>query len=270
MRLHVHEWGRLDSPPIVCLHGVAAHGFRFRKLAEERLGDRFRIVAPDLRGHGRSGWEPPWRIDTYVGDLLETVDALGIERADWLGHSFGGRLSLELAARAPERVGRVILLDPAIRIDPAQALANAEAERVEKTYASEEVAIEARLAESETTPRSFAEEDVRVHYVAGEDGRLRLRYCQAAVVALWSEMATEPPPFERIRAPVLAVYAPAAEFLSPADAKALRDALGDRLELVEVPGSHMVLWDAYEQAAVAIERFLRPSRSQRGRIPASS
>ena len=259
MRLHVEAWGRPDAPALVCLHGVAAHGARFRKLAEERLAHRFRMVAPDQRGHGRSGWEPPWRIETYVRDVLQTIEALGIERADWLGHSFGGRLALELAVRAPERVERVVLLDPALHVDPGRALEEAEAERPERAYASEEEAIEACLAETSPAARSFAEEEVRVHAVRGADGRLRLRYCPAAVVALWSEMATEAPAFERVRAPVLLLYAPAADYVTPAQVEAIRGALGNRLHVVEVAGGHMVLWDAFEETADAIERFLRPA-----------
>ena len=60
MRLHLHEWGDPGAPVVLCLHGVTGHGLRFRRLAEERLATRYRVLAPDLRGHGRSGWEPPW------------------------------------------------------------------------------------------------------------------------------------------------------------------------------------------------------------------
>ena len=110
MLLHVHEWGDPAAPPVVCLHGVTGHGERFRRLAEERWTGR-RVIAPDLRGHGRSGWEPPWTVPTHVDDLVETTAALGVERADWVGHSWGGRLVLELAARAsgaraPRRAAR--------------------------------------------------------------------------------------------------------------------------------------------------------------------
>src|SRR3954451_8383793 len=111
MRLHVYEWG--DGQPVVCLHGVTGHGRRYERFAERWP---FRIVAPDLRGHGNSGHEPPWTFGTYVADLIETIDDLGIERPDWVGHSFGGRLVLELAAAHPERVRKAVLLDPGIQV----------------------------------------------------------------------------------------------------------------------------------------------------------
>ena len=50
MLLHVHEWGDAEAPPLVCLHGVTAHGERFKQLAEERWARHFHVVAPDLRG----------------------------------------------------------------------------------------------------------------------------------------------------------------------------------------------------------------------------
>src|SRR5256886_3331643 len=81
MMLHVHEWGDPAAPPLVCVHGVTGHGERFKRLAEERWGARFRVVAPDLRGHGRSGYEPPWTFSTLTADLVETLSALEIGRA---------------------------------------------------------------------------------------------------------------------------------------------------------------------------------------------
>src|SRR4029077_11565971 len=116
--------------------GVTGHGERFKRLAEHRWAERFHVLAPDLRGHGRSGYEPPWTFPTHVADLIETIDALGIVRPAWAGHSFGGRLILELAARHPERVGRAVLLDPAIQILPHVALTVANAERPEPLYES--------------------------------------------------------------------------------------------------------------------------------------
>ena len=104
---------------MVCVHGVTAHGGRFRDLAGPLESKR--VVAVDLRGHGRSTWDAPWTVETHLADLLETADALGIGEATWIGHSFGGRLVAELAATNPERVERAVLLDPAMHIDPAIA-----------------------------------------------------------------------------------------------------------------------------------------------------
>jgi lipase len=259
MRLHVHEWGDRGAPPLVCLHGVTGHGRRFRRLAEERLARRFRVVSPDLRGHGRSGWEPPWRLETHVADILETLDELGIGRAVFLGHSFGGRLVLELAARAPGRIERAVLLDPAIQVLPAIALRSAEDYRRERAFDSVEEAIRDRLAGDPGNPLWALEEEMREHLEPGSDGKLRPRVSQAAVVAIYGEIASEPPAPETLRAETLLVYAPAFGLVREDQVTDYDAALGDRLTIVPVDGGHMVYWDAFEETATAIDAFLTPS-----------
>jgi lipase len=240
----------------VCLHGVTAHGMRFRKLAEERLASRFHVVSPDLRGHGRSGWDPPWRIETFVDDVVETLDALDIGPAIFIGHSFGGRLVVELAARAPDRVQRAILLDPALQVIAHVAYNNAEDQRRDRVYDTIEQAVDERISGDAGNPREFVEEEMRQHLEQGRDGKLRPRYSQACVIYLYADIVTAPPPPETLRAPTLLVYAPAFGLVREDQLTAYSAALGDRLTVVPVPGRHMVYWDAFEQTADAIDAFL--------------
>jgi lipase len=256
MRLHVHEWGEPAAPPLVCVHGVSAHGRRFRRLAEERLARRFRVLAPDLRGHGRSGYEPPWTLETHLDDLLETVGTARVERAAWIGHSFGARLILELAARAPERIVCAVLLDPAIQILPHVGLDFAEEAVKNHSFASADEAIEARLASRGPTPRTFLEEEAREHLVPSADGRLRWRICRPAVVTAYSELCTSPPPPNTLTAPVLIVYASRFGLVRAEQLEEYRVVLGNRLEVLAVAGGHVVYWDAYEETAEAVETFL--------------
>jgi lipase len=100
MRLHVHDWGAADAPPLVCLHGVTSWGGRFRRLAEERLG-AFHVFAFDLRGHGMSDWEPPWNLGAHTADLVDTLDVLNLDRVDIVGHSFGGRSTASSSSTRP-------------------------------------------------------------------------------------------------------------------------------------------------------------------------
>ena len=251
MKLHVHEWGDPAAPPLICLHGVTGHGERYRRLAEEHWAKRFHVIAPDLRGHGRSDWEPPWAYPTYVADLVDTADALGIGEADWVGHSFGGRLVLELAAAHPARIRRAVLLDPAIHVLPHIALQTAEHERADAVYASAEEYADSR-ADGPTTPRAFVLEDAAQHCDALGDGRLRRRTCQPAMVSIYGEIASEPPPPETLRAPTLLVYAPAYGLVRDEQL----DAYADRAEIVDVPGMHMVMWDAYDEVASLVDDFL--------------
>ena len=263
MRLHLHEWGDTDAPALVCLHGVSAHGRRFRRLAEERLAKRFRVLAPDLRGHGLSGWEPPWNIPTHLGDVLETVDAAGVEQPGfWLGHSFGGRLVLELCAAAPERVARAVLLDPAIQILPHVGYDFAEDAARDHSFARAVDAVEARLSSGfPPSPREFVEEEAREHLAESPDGLLRWRFSRAAAATIYGDLCTDPPPPASLCAPALLVHAPRFGLVREEQLREYAAQLGSRLEIVAVQGGHMVYWDAYEETADAIEKFLVPDKA---------
>ena len=113
--LNLHHFGSPDGAPTLAIHGVTAHGERYRRLALEAFPER-RWLAVDLRGHGRSTWDGPWTVERHVADLLETLDAEGVERVEVVGHSYGGMIALHLLATAPERVARVALLDPAVEL----------------------------------------------------------------------------------------------------------------------------------------------------------
>lgn len=256
MKLHVHEWGARDATPVVCLHGITAHGGRFRRLAEERLADRFHVLALDLRGHGRSSWEPPWSLGTHIDDVLETLDAAGIESAAWIGHSFGARLILELAGREARRIERAALLDPAIRLRPDNALRLAEGERSEQRFATAEDARPPASAARVLRAPERLEDDRGDHLEQLDDGSWRWRYCQSAVVAILGELASWPPPPEEIDFPILIVVGADESVVGERQLDRYHRALGDELEVVTVPGGHVVLCDAYDETAVAVADFL--------------
>lgn len=253
MTLALHEWGPPEAPRIVCLHGVRNHGGHFGPLAARLPGHR--VVAPDLIGHGHSPWEPPWDIPTH---LRAIVDAVGARESILIGHSFGGRLAFELAARAPKLVPKLLLLDPVIVIPGHVALAAAETARNDKSYVSFDELVDSRYIESQLhfAPRELVETDLAAHVETSDDGRMRYRYCQSAVVAAYGEMASEPPRFEDVRVPTLLIlgersYLPYDHLLD-----AHRAALGDLLDVVVVPGGHSVTWDALEETSAAIAEFL--------------
>jgi lipase len=253
LRLACEEWGEPGAPRVVCLHGVTNHGRHFAKLAESLPG--YRVLAPDLLGHGSSPYEPPWSLDAHLEAVIETV---GVEPAFLVGHSFGARLAFELAARAPKLVPKLVLLDPALHVLPAVASFAAENARKERAYVSFAEGVDRRYDESQLkrAPRELVEEELTGHLVWTDDNLYRYRYSQSAVVAAYGELASEPPAFERVRIPTLLVlgatsYLPYDHLLD-----AHTEALGDLLEVVVVPGGHTVLWDALEETSSAIASFL--------------
>jgi lipase len=252
MRLHVYTWGKSSAPPLVCLHGITASGRQFRGLAEEYLAERFYVLAPSLRGHGESGWEPPWNIETHVNDLLETLER---EPATWIGHSFGGRLILELAARRPHLVRRAVLLEPVVQISAASAAADAELAFEDRSFASVEEAVADAVGAYPRAPRELVEQEAPDQLERGRDGRWRRRFSRPAYVTALSEMTRPPPRPELLNVPTLLVLAEVDSAVMPRQVEAYARALGDLIDVVYVPGRHSLFWEALTEMAEAIVRF---------------
>ncbi len=110
--LHYVEWGAPTSPPMVLLHGFMAHGHTWDLFAADLARD-YRVLAVDQRGHGDSGRAPngAYGTEEYVGDLERFVAALGLGRFVLVGMSMGGRNSIVYAARHPEAVERLVIVD---------------------------------------------------------------------------------------------------------------------------------------------------------------
>ena len=254
MRLPVQRFGDPDGRELICLHGLAGYGARFRRLSE-LLPDRL-LVCPDLRGHGEAGREPPWDTARHVEDVLRTVEAeVETGAPDWLGFSFGGRVLVALLARWGSQGGeRVCLLDPALSVPPAVCSERAAAELAGEAFASADEAIEAELASGllQRTPRDMLEEEMELNLVRRPDGRLEYRYSREMAIAAWSEMAGEPPPVTD--APTLIVVGERSWV--PVDLDRYRVALGDRLSVTQVPGGHSVLWESLAETAAAVAGFL--------------
>lgn len=111
-------------PPVVYLHGGPGYNSAsFAALAGPALERGLRMVYLDQRGSGRS--ERPWTghyaLDTLVADVEALRAALGVPRVALVGHSFGGTLALEYAARHPERVAALVLVSAASDIPAACA-----------------------------------------------------------------------------------------------------------------------------------------------------
>ena len=162
---------------------------------------------------------------------------------------------IELAARAPERVARAVLLDPAVWVPPLVALERAEEERQERSFESVPEAIELRRATALLAPAELLEEEMELHLAAGEDGRLRYRYAPSAVIAAFGEMAKLPSLRGLVGVPTLVVRAPGADVCPDAIVEVCRESIPG-VEVVDVPGGHIVMWDAFDETAQAVEAFL--------------
>ncbi|WP_224760654.1 MULTISPECIES: alpha/beta hydrolase [unclassified Salinibacterium] len=144
--LQVGVWGDDDAPTVLAIHGITASHRAWSLLAEH--APQLRIIAPDLRGRGRSNALPgPWGMPTHADDAAAVLDAFGVERCTVLGHSMGGFVSANLAMRHPSRVGELLLVDGGLPIpvpagvsddDLLTALIGPAAERLAMRFASVE------------------------------------------------------------------------------------------------------------------------------------
>ena len=99
-----------EGPAIVLVHGFQSSGFAFAPIID-RLAERFRVLALDLRGHGDSGKPPgPYAIQDFSNDVLAFLDALGLDRVDYMGQSMGGRTGTMFAIEHGDRLRRLMLV----------------------------------------------------------------------------------------------------------------------------------------------------------------
>ena len=109
---NVHDLGH--GAPVLFIHGSGpgVSAWANWRLVMPVIAQTRRVIAPDMVGFGFTDRPPgiAWTMDTWVQQALDLLDALDIERADVVGNSFGGALSLALAIRAPHRVRRLVLM----------------------------------------------------------------------------------------------------------------------------------------------------------------
>jgi non-heme chloroperoxidase len=124
LKLHVREWGPDHAPPILLLHGWSQHHLCWSKQYESDLAHEFRIVAPDLRGHGQS--EAPAELDSYksgslwADDVAAFITALALHSPIVVGSSYGGFIIGDyLRKYGDDALGGINLVGGAIGIGPA-------------------------------------------------------------------------------------------------------------------------------------------------------
>ncbi|MEU4464164.1 alpha/beta hydrolase [Streptomyces sp. NPDC024017] len=104
-------WGPQDAEPLVLLHARGADGADWADIAPALAAGPRRVYVPDLRGHGRSDWPGGYAYETMRDDIHAFLAALGIHRADVVGHSLGGAVAYLLAQHSPGLVRRLVLED---------------------------------------------------------------------------------------------------------------------------------------------------------------
>ena len=252
------------DPPIVLLHGLSANAYEFDGLLSAGLSPAFRVVAPDLRGRGRSGKPPTgYRMHDHAGDVLELLDALDLDRVVLGGHSFGAYLSIYLAAHHPERVTKLIVIDAALSLHPRVGeMLKPSLDRLTQVSPS----AESYLAALRDAPYMAGRWDdsleryFRAEMVENADGSVRSATSASAIAQALVAVRSEPwgELVRRVEQPALLLNALGAygpegtpPLIEEASARETASTFAN-CRYVEVPGNHLTM--VFMEGAAAIRR----------------
>lgn len=103
----VEDWGQPTAEPVLCIHTAGQGGVQYRRVAPQLAALGYRVIVPDLPGHGRSephSGGPVTDLGDYSVWLTRVLDELGVDRINVVGCSIGGKLTMDLAVRLGDRV----------------------------------------------------------------------------------------------------------------------------------------------------------------------
>jgi pimeloyl-ACP methyl ester carboxylesterase len=248
--VYVEQAGPPDAPPVVLIHGFGASSYSWRKILPG-LSASYRTLAIDLNGFGYT--QRPRDAESYSREgqvklILGVLDALGIERAHFVGHSYGGALTLWTAAQHPERVRSFVLVDSAAPTYPEDRRSRAAALRplnalFLRTFALRQSAVHKALLHSVYDDSVITPEISQAYFE-----RLRIEGATAAYHGL-----TAPRPgvrdrvdFAAIHIPALVVWGTEDELVRIADGRAAAALMGAEFVALEKTG-HMPMEEKPEE-----------------------
>jgi pimeloyl-ACP methyl ester carboxylesterase len=283
IRLHYLDWGGL-GPVLILIHGGLDNAHIFDDLAPAFTG-HFRVIAYDLRGHGRSEAKGPFDTSTRIQDLCGFMDSLVIAKAHLAGWSLGGNDITAMASTHPERVESIVYLegaydwgDPALAdafkslpIDfqaPASAMSSLDAyQEYQKTIWLPAVSDTSRV-----------EAYVRDLVVIQSDGTVRPRMTDSVTQEVLRTTLTDQRDYTKVRTPALAIYAetffdvrngdPAQlaknldweqKYMAPFRAASIERVRRElpSVEIAKVPGTHKgFVFTSREEVVSAMQQFL--------------
>lgn len=252
------DYGTPGRPPMLCVHGSAAHAHWFDFVAPGFTPDHH-VRAIDLRGHGESApVDPPsYTYEDYASDVNKVAEALDLRDFVLVGHSMGGAVSLLYAATYPGRVKKLILVDTSMKL-PSDRIAEMRdvGNRPGRNYDSkDEIVNRFKLRPG----HSFATPEV-IRYIGShsvkqvEDGTWRYKFDRAVYAT--RESVDWMPLWKNIKIPALIVKGDHTHRITP-QVHAEVKSHAPQVELVEVSNTdHHVTLDNPPGFITAVKSFL--------------
>jgi len=247
-------WVEGNGPPLVLLHPFPVHHELWLPASRE-LVSRYRMILPDLRGHGESGiGEGPATMAKHAADLARILDDAGVGRAAMAGVSIGGYLLFEFWRRFPGRAAALILCSTKAQADTPEGRNSRLKVAGEVLEKGTEPFIEGMI------PKVFGRStlDARPDLVDGAK-RMMLKMSAEDISLVQRGMAERPdsvPTLKTINVPTMLVVGDE-DTLSPiADAELMRQNIaGSQLKIVPKAG-HFAIWEQPEAVGMLVRQFL--------------
>lgn len=247
-----------DGPPVVLLHPFPAHHELWHPAASA-LSSRYRLILPDLRGHGESEiGEGPALMEKHAADLARLLDAAGIGKAVFVGNSIGGYILFEFWRRFRARVTALALCDTRPQADTAEARANRLKIAAEVLEQGTEPFIESMI------PKLMGRTTVSTRPDLVDGARRMMRKMSPEDISLVQRgMAARPDSvadLKTINVPTLIVMGEEDLLSTVADGELMRQHIaGSQLKVIPKAG-HYAPWEQPEAVGKILRHFLDATR----------
>jgi pimeloyl-ACP methyl ester carboxylesterase len=257
LSLHYLDWGNTDAVPIILLHGLCATAHYWDFFASH-MTNKYHLIAVDQRGHGDSDWAESYGPRDYVLDLEAFVESLKLGEFVLIGHSMGGINAIIYAARHPDQVSALVIVDIGPEI-AAAGIERMERERASEpdAFRSEEEAISYLKEREPRQPDDFIRHQMKYALRKGEKGRLAFKYDKKlqstelrSPTWLWEHV-------NQIICPALLIHGAESDMLADEVAQTMAGSLAFG-SVIDVEGAgHSVPGDKPEAFEAAVRDFLR-------------
>lgn len=249
--LHYVEQGQ--GLPVVLLHGYPFSSAIWQ-IQQQNLSDHFRVIAPDLRGHGQSpAPEGVYEMETSARDVLALLDSLGVEKATIMGHSMGGYVTLALWRLAPERF-------IALGLIASQAIADSEDTRQGRYKTAEKVFVDgSKVVADAMTLRLFAPSTPEDEPAVEQVRTLILNTRPSGIIGTLKGMASRPDSTDllpEINVPVLIITGDKDQIIAPQKAEKMATAIPSAILVTIENAGHMPMLEQPQATTMAIRNFL--------------
>jgi pimeloyl-ACP methyl ester carboxylesterase len=245
-----------DRPVLLLVHGGGAHRGWWHAVVPH-LVEGYELVVPDLSGNGDSEHRDHYAPELWAGEMAAILEDLGRGPSSYVGHSMGGLVGVFFAARHPDLLERLVLVDTSLRSPEGDGMQPRGRERrPTPVYATLEAALASfRLRPEGTSASPDLLEEVARQGLRRVNGGWTWKFDPVASRRFTDRALHEELP--SLRCPTGVVYGQHSEVCGPHTVAYLEGQLGRQVPAIEVPGAyHHVPLDAPDACAAAVEEMI--------------